>query len=285
MILQDINTASQYLPSLNLTVGNARLNDFFLRSQLWAVKTIIGTDVEAILETPIGQGQQDTHAELRKLVQRLLAVRTYLTVIPEMDLQMSEAGFVVQSNEYMSPASKDRTANLMKSLELRLREDADNLVLYLWQNSGTGQTYATWRNSNQFAHLSSAFMPYSYLYDQLVPPTDRLQSWMDFYNNIPKMCDALESTIASYISEEEIVRLRGLYRSNSITSVHFKAVRRILRGEVAAVRGDNRAARCAAIEARSIMLHNLASFPEFAESSCRNMPTTSMNAGHIINGL
>lgn len=282
MILQDINTASQFLPSLNLTISNTRLNDFFQRSQLWVVNKIIGPSIEAMLDT---QEQDETHLELKKMVQRLIAVRTYLTAIPEMDLQMSEAGFVVQSNDYMSPASKDRTANLIKNLELRLREDADNVVLYLWQNSGVNMPYTVWRTSQQFYYLSSAFLPYSYLYDQVVPPNQRLQSWCTWYDSIPKMGEALENIFSTYVSDAEIERLRDMYRANLLSQVHFKVIRRFVKGVAAAVRGDDRSARCSAIEARNIMLHNLNDFPEFANSDCRNLPYTSLNAGRIINGF
>lgn len=294
MILPDINTASQYLPSLNLTVNNARLTDFFDRAQAWVVEKIIGTDIEEDLEEiiidPYEDGglmvePEDSHSELRKLVQRLIAVRAYMTAIPEMDLQLSEAGFVVQSNEYMSPASKERTANLIRSLELRLCEDADALVRFLWSNSTSQAQYAVWRDSDQFFFISSVFCPFCYLYNQLQPPTARITNYVDFLEMLPKMDDAADTVVAAYVSSDELDRLLDIYRTNGLNNTQFKAVKKMLKAMTASVRGDKNMARCAAIEARNIMVNNLEHFPEFADSPCRNLPRTSFGNGRSWNGL
>ena len=91
MILKDIETASRYLPSLNWKMDSTRLNDFFDRSQKWVVEKIIGTDIEDLLEAALQEGQEDPHADLRKLTCRVIGEEAYLCAVAEMDLQLSEA--------------------------------------------------------------------------------------------------------------------------------------------------------------------------------------------------
>ena len=91
MILSNINQAQQFLPSLNLTLDNDRFKDFFRRAQEWLVSHVIGTDIEETLEIDMGVGQDDFHADLRLLWQRVIAEKALLDAIPEMDMQLTEA--------------------------------------------------------------------------------------------------------------------------------------------------------------------------------------------------
>ena len=99
MILSKITQATQFLPSLNLTLENDRFEDFFRSAQEWLVSHIIGEGLEATLESEVGMTDTDSHEDLRRLCQRIIARKGLLAAIPEMDLQLTEAGFAVQQNE------------------------------------------------------------------------------------------------------------------------------------------------------------------------------------------
>lgn len=167
MILSNIKDAAKYLPSLNLTLENDRLTDFFRRAQEWLTSHIIGTDIEALIDPDLepeeeeptepsieetveeieettetvteedDNEEEDPHEVLRRLCQRVIAEMALTTASPEMDLQLTEAGFAVQDNDDFSPASQARVDRLLSKMPERIAADIDALVRYLLDNSGT----------------------------------------------------------------------------------------------------------------------------------------------------
>ena len=161
MILNNITQAQQFLPSLNLTLENNRFHDFFLRAQEWLVSHVIGEVIENVLEVDMNVGQQDIHADLRLRCQRVIAEKALLDAIPEMDMQLTEAGFAVQSNDDFSPASAQRVDRLLAKMPERIAADVDALVRFLMKKSGRVQSaYSDWRSTDQFKYLTAAFVPY-----------------------------------------------------------------------------------------------------------------------------
>ena len=122
MILSNTTKAAEFLPSLNLSVDNTRFNDFFRGAQEWLVCHIIGEDIEDVLEEAIPEGQEDQHIDLRTHCQRVIAEIALLKVVPEMDMQLTEAGFAVQNNDNFSPASSQRVDRLIAKMPERIDE-------------------------------------------------------------------------------------------------------------------------------------------------------------------
>lgn len=284
MILKDIETASRYLPSLNWKMDSTRLNDFFDRSQKWVVEKIIGTDIEDLLEAALQEGQEDPHADLRKLTCRVIGEEAYLCAVAEMDLQLSEAGFVVQSNDAVSPASQQRTDRLVASLKARLAADCDALVRYLWRYSKPDAAYEDWRGSFQFRYLTAAFVPRLEVLRQNAV-SKNIETWQEFYELIPMMANALKTTVASYCSIEQIETLLELYRDNELLETHRKAIRFIEMAVVASVVGTKEDVIHYSIEARNYMIKHESDFADFAESDIRELPGISFDAGGIVNTL
>ncbi len=154
MILNGIEEIQKLLPSVNLRLDSTRLDDFMNRAQQWVTDEIIGSDLEELLEIEVVEGGRDQHEGLRLLVKRVIAPKAYLTFGDEMNLQLGEAGMVVQNNEAVSAASSQRRDNLMSSLQTRLDEDCDALVNYLLAHSvDRGETdalYPDWRGTEQW---------------------------------------------------------------------------------------------------------------------------------------
>ena len=284
MIIDSISKAKQFLPSLNVTVANTRLNDFFQRAQTWVVENIIGTGIEELLETAVGEGQEDPHAALRELTGRVIAVAAYSDAIPEMDLQLSEAGFVVQNNEKMSPASKERVERLLSSLESRLANDADALVKYLWKNSGSNGAYSVWRGSAQFCYLTACFVPFCQKIKECVT-TSNVDNWHKFHDLIPVMANVMKTTVAEYVSLEQIDKLLELYRANGLLREQRAAIRKIEMAVVSAGCGDMKMCKEYAAQARSVMLKNIDLFPEFHASDKFNTPKVSIDGGKVAKFL
>ena len=290
MILRTTKEALKFLPSLNLTLENDRLQDFFRRAQEWLTSHIIGDDLESVLEAEVDMTNTDSHADLRMLCQRVIAEMGLLAAIPEMDMQLTEAGFAVQDNDDMSPASAQRVDRLLAKLPERIANDIDALVRYLLKNSTTDHsTYSGWRGTEQFKYLTAVFMPLFEEYKAYchgLPRKDEAPvNYEDFYSIIPLMSRMLREEADYHVSKAEIDRLLELYRDNSLLEIHRKAIVCLKDCAVAALRYDTKRARDAALQAREVMLSAPDSFPAFKASDAFNKPAVNLDGGKLVNML
>lgn len=283
-----VSTAAQtqsVLPSINFKVGPDRLGDFLVRAQEWVSAHIIGYDLESALEEPVATGQPDELSTLRSLVVRVICEHAYLAAVPEMDLQLSEAGFVVQNNERMSPASQQRVDRLVVNLKDRLDADCDALVKYLLDNSSEGKDYENWRGTFQFAYLTEAFIPTMAIMRQNCRQCP-VAHWSEFHDLIPQMATSLRGTVADYISVDEVDELLELYRDQELLDVHKKALRLVRFAVMAEVAGLHDNAVHFAIEARNWMLRHEGDFPAFVESDRYSLPKPfNLGDGTVANLL
>ena len=286
MILNGIEEIQKLLPSVNLRLDSDRLNDFMSRAQQWVSDEIIGSHLEETLEAAVAEGAEDQHARLRILVKRVIAAKAYLTFGDEMNLQLGEAGMVVQNNEAVSAASSQRRDNLMKSLADRLDYDCDALVTYLMNNSVSNGAYASWRSSEQFKELTMAFIP-TLKAMRSASPTGKADAlrWNEFLTRIAAMHLGLFGIASQYVSSAEIIRLMGLYRNGGLNTVQKEVVANLCCVAAGSLYDERGYAVKAAIRARDIMLGSLADFPDFANSDCATLPDVSFNAGHIVDTL
>lgn len=318
MLVKNTKEASQFLPSLNLTVENDRLNDFFSRAQQWLVSRVLGESLETQLEesnppSPVDPADpeepevsaienvvepgevateeedqdDDPHAKLRLLCKRVIAEKALLDAIPEMDMQLTEAGFAVQDNDNFSPASAQRVDRLLNRLPDRITFDMDMLVRYLLDHSlGTEeepQPYDDWRGTEQFRYLTAAFMPLFEQYDRF--GTQRAENYDDFYDAIPVMAEEMNQTAAYFVSDEEITRLLELYRDNQLMQIHRKAILQLRLVAAAAYEKSTCVARNHAVCARNVMLSDPDSFPAFKNSSAFTQKDINLDGGKTVNFL
>lgn len=289
MILSNTTQAAEFLPSLNLTLENNRFTSFFRRAQAWLVSHIIGEEIEELLEIDIPEGATDDHEALRKLCQCVIAERALLEAIPEMDLQLTEAGFAVQNNDDFSPASAQRVDRLLAKMPERIATDTDALVGYLLKHSTDEEPYDDWRDTDQFRRLTAVFMPsceeYTAYCNGLPHKEAHTMDFDEFYNVIPLMTRDLREVADYYVSRAEIDRLVDLYRHDGLLEIHRKAIVCLKDCAVAALRYDAKRARNAAIEARDVMMTDPDSFPAFKASPAYNTPTINLHGGQLVNML
>lgn len=283
MILSNIKQAVKYLPSLNLDLGNDRLDDFFRRAQEWLVSHIIGTNIEDVLEVDISENQEDIHADLRQYCQRIIAERGLLDAIPELDMQLTEAGFAVQNNENFSPASAQRVDRLISKMPDRIKTDIDALVRFLMKTSTGNGAYGYWRNSDQFNYLTASFLPYCAEFDNLSKTTDKPYDY--FYAACALLPGEMERTADYYVSKGEVERLVELYRDDNLQDIHRKAIALLKEVAVYSYMCDQRKAIHSAVCARDIMLENLDSFPAFAASPAASQKAINLDGGKTVNFL
>lgn len=275
MILNNLTEAKEFLPSVNLTVGNERLADFFRRAQNWLVSRIIGTGIETALEETY-VAESDPLADLRRLCRRVIAEKALLDAIPEMDMQLTEAGFAVQDNDNFSPASAQRVDRLLAKMPERIASDADALVSYMIS------AYPNWRSSKQFNRLTASFMPTIADYSS-VPGARAYNSYDEFYSDLPVLNRSMKEVADYYVSEAEIDRLLELYRDNDLLEIHRRAIEELKVAAVASANGSIRCARNAAARARDVMLESPGDFPCFRRSYAFNSMNVNLDGGKIVN--
>ena len=289
MIVSSFEQAKTHLPSVNTALLNSeRLNDFFQRAQEWLTEHIIGDAIEQNLEAAPAQNEPDIHARLRLMARRLISELGLRMAVPEMDLQLSEAGFVVQNNQQFSPASQQRVDRLIATLDERMTWDCDAMVRYLVENSSPRTTYTGWRGTEQYAYLTQAFTPSleAAVRAGLKPlPGQNPIRWTEFIDMMPDIAQAIRNVAAPYVSEAEIDRLLELYRDNDTLSVHKRAIKHLAAVGVLEVSDQHSMAVRAAIHARKVMLAAPSYFTAFYESDAVELQKTSFGDGPSFNGL
>lgn len=278
MIVKTTSEMKRHLLSFNLKLDEAmesRFSSFLARAQEWVTDKIIGEQLETALEPGSDIGQNDPHEKLRGLVGRVISELAYLNSVGESDLQRSEAGFVVQNNDKLSPASLQRVERLIQSLNERINSDCDSLVNYLIKNSVHDENdpspYEDWRDTRQFEFLTDAFIPTMGIMRQNTS-TVPVQRWADFYDLQPKMNIALRTTVARYVSIEQIDALLSDYRTDELQDIQKKVLRWLRMAVLSEVTNADNATHFA-IEARNYMLQHESSFPEFVASDCYELPS------------
>lgn len=291
MIVKTTSEMKRHLLSFNLKLDEAmesRFSSFLARAQEWVTDKIIGDQLETALEPGSDIGQNDPHEKLRGLVGRVISELAYLNSVGESDLQRSEAGFVVQNNDKMSPASLQRVERLIQSLNERINSDCDSLVNYLLKNSVPDEEnpspYEDWRDTPQFEFLTDAFIPTMSVMRQNTSSIP-VQRWTEFYDLQPKMNIALHTSVARYVSIEQIDALLSDYRTDELQDTQRKVLRWLRMAVLAEVTNADNATHFA-IEARNYMLQHESSFPEFVASDCYELPSPfNLGEGTVANLL
>ena len=96
--------------------------------------------------------------------------------------------------------------------------------------------------------------------------------WTEFYDLQPKMNIALRTTVARYVSIEQIDALLSDYRTAELQDVQRKVLRWLRMAVLGEVTNADNATHFA-IEARNWMLRHESSFPEFVASDCYELPS------------
>ena len=286
MIVKDMEQMQLLLPSFNIKrVSYERIASFLSLAQSRWVALIIGDRMEALLEEDVPQGAADPHSRLRYLAGNVIAVSAYLDAVPELDLQLSEAGFVVQNNAAMSPAFQQRVDRLIEGLKDRLDIGCNALAAYLLDGSKLGGPYTAWRETDSFAGLTEAFIPSLTRLAAFVPH-EKMPRWPEFVVSVRRMSDGMRATAARYVSEEEIDRLLELYRSGTLLVEQGRVVESLAACAAEVVYGNASSALLHVLEARGRMLKNAGLFTAFQSSEAYSIgKNIDFGKNAIANGL
>ena len=284
-MIVDTSNINNFLPSVNFKVSSDRFNDYLILAQSDVVEKIIGERLELDIEN----GEVDDK-KLIIHISRAIATAAYLDAIPEFDVQLSEAGFVVASNEAVKPASRERVDKLLQAMSSRKSAAYDNLVSYLLANSVAGAQYERWRKTKQFKNLcrTPVLTVGDFLNHSLQPTVEsRKMLWDTFYLIIPVMERVLRGLVASYVSKEFVSELLAkIQGAETLTSVETDVLTLVKQAVVAGALDNMDVARKMAIVARNTMLDNIDSFASFRNSSVYTLPSLNIaGEGGIANFL
>ena len=283
MIVEPKNI-SQYLPSVNFKVDSVRFVPYLQEAEMDITDKILSCEIADLLAT---SDNEDLN-ELKNLACRAISITAYLNAIPEMDLQLSEAGFVVASNEAFKPASKERVERLMESLRRRKSVALDSLLVFLVHNSkDDASPVKDWRGSRQFAYFSSTPVFSMAEFERFNRLDAAVESWNEFYSYIPIMKARLYSTVAYYISDAYIRDVMERLRdAEPILDTEKQVLSHIKAAIVAGAMECEKIMTEESITARRIMLSNIDQFPIFYKSDSYQLPECSIaGTGGVSNFL
>jgi len=256
-----------FLPAVEMkSASNTVFDDALEVAQDDLVTTIIGTDIEALLEA--APANPDTHAKLRKLCQRVISQQAFLKSIPDLDLVLTDAGFGVVNNEKTVMASKDRVQSLTTNMKAKLDESKDALVLYLLKTTA----YEAWRGTEEFGRLSDGLiLTYGEFKDVAVLNNTTAQvypkSWGEFLDLNSALNVALMTDVASYISKDYAGELIEKVRDKEPMIPNEKKVLKLIKIAISAFAlGDAGTGLEQTLKAVSFMKANPDDFPTFMES-------------------
>jgi hypothetical protein len=267
MIVSGYAAMKPFLPAVEMkSASNTVFDDALEVAQDDLVTTIIGTDIEALLEA--APANPDTHAKLRKLCQRVISQQAFLKSIPDLDLVLTDAGFGVVNNEKTVMASKDRVQSLTTNMKAKLDESKDALVLYLLKTTA----YEAWRGTEEFGRLSDGLiLTYGEFKDVAVLNNTTAQvypkSWGEFLDLNSALNVALMTDVASYISKDYAGELIEKVRDKEPMIPNEKKVLKLIKIAISAFAlGDAGTGLEQTLKAVSFMKANPDDFPTFMES-------------------
>lgn len=291
-MIVNVNNIGQYLPSVNFKFDTKRFIPFLQSAQDEIEDKIIGFDLGQELDlSNIDAPEDEVWLNLKNLVCRAICITAYINAIPEMDLQLSEAGFVVASNDAVKPASKERVEKLTQSLKNRKSVIFDSLLVFLVHNSiDDASPIKDWRGSRQFIYLSQTpVLSLSEFKKNILDISDVNSDldWRQFYSLIPLMTAHLHNTVAYYISDvyirDVMERLRD---AEPILDIEKQVLSHVKTAIVAGALEHRKTMVEEAISARKIMVDNIQDFPIFYNSASYQLPTTSIaGTGGVSNFL
>ena len=136
-------------------------------------------------------------------LEKLVACHAYMTAIPSLDLVLTPNGFGIVSNQTVVPASRERVAALIASLESQRDAAIEALILRL-------SSRTDWQQSEHAKYFSATMFPFLSLCRRLAI---REHIW-DSYQQLRERLIKIENVLAdTYFSQPQM----QIFRSQVIT--------------------------------------------------------------------
>jgi len=214
---------------INATLNEATFTPFIPDAEKRFVKPFLGKELFALLNTWVKTKDplEEELAALYPYVVAVIARGTMLIAAPHMDLNIGESGFSVTSTNNLSPASRERVKDYMKSLEELTWSNVESLLQFLEENK---QYYINWVESEAYTMQIRNLINSAVEFDKYV---DIQESRLTFQKLRKQMDNIEEIKVKSLISPSLFDHLINKIRTKDDFEDKELTLLRYLRGFVA----------------------------------------------------
>lgn len=156
MIIKDDSALRRYIPNLFATARGEtpfydRLLPWLETAERWVVQQFIGNDfLPTLLAT-------DVDEPMRVTATLVVVNEAFMRAVPSLDLVLTPNGFGIVSNQNVAPASRDRVARLLASLETSRDNAIEQLIAYLLRSEEWYQSIIRqWFTATMFPNIDLA---------------------------------------------------------------------------------------------------------------------------------
>lgn len=182
-LFKKISEVLDFFP-VPLTLDLKLINPVIPDAQAVYLKPFLGAAQLSALETWYDNNKEAESVSLAALLpyaQRVLIRFAIFMSVEQLDLQLTNSGFVVTSNQNQSPASPERVAKFKASMEKSGWDAVELLLRFLEENKST---YAAWASSEACTLALRNLVNSAEEFDRIVPIN---QSRLTFHRFRPAM--------------------------------------------------------------------------------------------------
>ena len=190
----------QLLPNVLATVEGEttlieKLTPFLESAEQWVMDNFVPEPLFTEIATAENNSQLST---LNFQLSTIIACHAYMTAIPSLDLVLTPNGFGIVSNQTIAPASRERVAALITSLESQRDAAIEALILRLSSRSD-------WRESPQGQYFAATMFPTLSLCRRLAIREHIWDAYQQLHDRLIKIENVLADT---YFSQEQMQQFR-----------------------------------------------------------------------------
>ena len=183
----------KFIPNLYTTAKGEkpffdRLLPWLETAERWLVGQFVGAD---FLPTLLAADEDEP---IRISATLVVVNEAFMRAVPNLDLVLTPNGFGIVSNQNVAPASRDRIARLLASLETNRDNSIEQLLTYLHRNSQwLGGTARRWFAATLFPNIDLA---------NLCGYTEH--RWVNYLGLRSKAIDVEQRIAEEFISPEQM---------------------------------------------------------------------------------
>jgi hypothetical protein len=263
MICSTIDIFRKYLPTAihsDFAKYESEIND----ANAWIAREILGAELYNI----ITEGLPESMYQLLPLCEAVVARRAYLTGIPSFDLAETASGFVVARNENQAPASPERVAKLLASIETKLSDAIEDLLEFLEVKAPefdeAVDISAAWLDSPTYTMLTDTFIPTVRMFRRYAPfPGSRLE-WIAKH---PAMMNVIQLQMWPILSQELCDEIITELRESYLSAASEEIIQNIRYAYALLVAGETDPGMSYLYRVRKYIIANIDSYSTFENSA------------------
>ncbi|MCF8232817.1 MAG: hypothetical protein K9J27_11570 [Bacteroidales bacterium] len=209
MLVTTIDQFRRVLPNLDASWDSTEDLTIYIESaERWLKNEILGQELYDYLNTTSGTQE----GEIYTLCRNVIVLHSYLLGQPDLDTIQTKQGLGVVNNQQFSPASRDRSSNLLENVKKRLDTEVEELIEYL---EGSPQEYKDkWKGSPAHEKIFETLVYSSRDFSEYYEIFDNRRLFLKLRSDLK----AVETTrLANEISQAYLDELRDKQKDGQLT--------------------------------------------------------------------